>query len=88
MDYIENIVRKTIWGQFQHILVNHVAWYVKQYESLEIWSNQRMKKLHHNAKSSQQHHIQHDGTARRTSVIIQTYQHWHYNIQLKFARKG
>ena len=47
-----------------------------------------MEKSHHAAKSSLQHHTQHGGTERRSSAIVQQYQHWYRNIQHRFANKA
>ena len=47
-----------------------------------------MEKSHHAAKSSLQHHTQHGGTERRSSAIVQQYQHWYQNIQHRFANKA
>jgi hypothetical protein len=72
----------------QHVLIRHAPWFVQEYGSLAVWNNQGMEKSHHAAKSSLQHHTQHGGTERRTSAIVQQYQHWYRNIQHRFANKA
>jgi hypothetical protein len=72
----------------QHVFIRHAPWFVQEYGSLAVWNNQRMEKSHHAAKSNLQHHTQHGGTEKKTSAIVQHYQHWFKNIQHRFANKA
>ena len=82
-----SLTQHCVYG-LQHVLIRHAPWFVQEYGSLVVWNNQGMEKSHHAAKSSLQHHTQHDGTGRRISAIVQQYQHWYRNIQHRFANKA
>lgn len=60
---------------------------MERYGSLSVWSCQGIEKSHHAAKAANQAHTQHGGTAARTSVIVQQYEHWYRNIQHRYTRR-
>lgn len=67
--------------------MRHAPWFVLEYGSLSVWSNQGMEYSHYAAKAAYQAHTQHGGGRTKLSPLEQTYQHWYRLIQHRFREK-
>ena len=69
----------------QHIIYNHMPYFIDKYGDPSIWSTQGMEKSHYMARNAYFRHTQHGGGSKKANSLCELFQ-WFYRRTLQILR--
>ena len=70
----------------QHIMYNHMPFFIQKYGNPSIWNTQGMEKSHYMAQNAYFRHTQHGGGKSKANSLLELHQ-WFYRRILQQQRK-
>ena len=70
----------------QHIMYNHMPFFIQKYGNPSIWNTQGMEKSHYMARNAYFRHTQHGGGKSKANSLLELHQ-WFYRHILQQQRK-